>query len=601
MREDGTNSPPATMSGSLFVFWILPTLLLAAVSRYGVDTEIGTIPTQPNPKRSIPVMLDQEYVDDATVPPPSPTPGNFDRWPTSYQDIQNEISSRGRRGTKSAVKPNLKKEASPAPGRGAASDPRRNLLNEKIAELRLDYENHPNDLFRAVTLADTLRYYDIQYRDGGTLQAEGLRIYQHAVTLAQENRQALLTTGQPTDTTPSGKTNINEEIMVDYKEKSADGVLCGVATAQGKLYFMANMFEKAVDSYSLCLAVAPHYVDALNSRGASLLVLGKYEEAARDFLDVIKLDKQRLFSDAFSGLARILEAKEDAVEGGGWDPVVNILETLIPKFEEQLTARPQAKSVFATGLSRYHHTLFVYHDKKTKDYVKAWENLTKGYEYKLTTFQKFQPGSEKMKSDQAMAIFRAGFWPHGIGSQSTTPVFIIGFPRSGSTLLERVLDAHPMIVGTGENSVFNGQLDSIRNQIVEASVSGDGPDRLAQLTKSLANKVVRDMRERWEELEANTPNPDTDRNPKRFVDKMLTNYNNLGFIHMLYPNALVLHIYREPMDTLFSAYKHEFPSGTLDYTSDFVGLAELYNSYRDLIEHWDTVLPGRVTHGTCRS
>lgn len=77
---------------------------------------------------------------------------------------------------------------------------------------------------------------------------------------------------------------------------------------------------------------------------------------------------------------------------------------------------------------------------------------------------------------------------------------------------------------------------------------------------------------------------------------MLTNYYNVGFIHLLYPNALILHVAREPMDTIFSAYKHEFPPGTLDYTSDMEALAELYHAYRDLIEHWDQVLPGRVTH-----
>jgi hypothetical protein len=65
---------------------------------------------------------------------------------------------------------------------------------------------------------------------------------------------------------------------------------------------------------------------------------------------------------------------------------------------------------------------------------------------------------------------------------------------------------------------------------------------------------------------------------------------------MLYPHALILHVVREPMDTLFSAYKHEFPSGTLDYTCDFESLAELYRAYREIMEHWDKVLPGRVTH-----
>jgi hypothetical protein len=157
-----------------------------------------------------------------------------------------------------------------------------------------------------------------------------------------------------------------------------------------------------------------------------------------------------------------------------------------------------------------------------------------------------------------------------------------------------------MIVGTGENSVFNGRLDNIRNQIVDASVtSGNQPDIIRQLTIKLGNQVVDEMYRRWEIIYNNTEKDDStvDRvKPLRLVDKMLTNYYTIGFIQMLYPNALILHVIRDPMDTLFSAYKHDFPAGTLDYTCDFTSLAELYIAYREMIEHWDNVLPGRITH-----
>jgi hypothetical protein len=165
-------------------------------------------------------------------------------------------------------------------------------------------------------------------------------------------------------------------------------------------------------------------------------------------------------------------------------------------------------------------------------------------------------------------------------------------------LLERVLDAHPMIVGTGENSVFNGNLEDIRNRIVKTTMGSGDILAMSELTEDIADEVVDEMRTRWEVLDANTEHTadGEKKKPKRFVDKMLTNYNNVGMIHMIYPNALILHVAREPMDTIFSAYKHEFPPGTLDYTSDFPALAELYHAYREIMEHWDTVLPGRVTH-----
>ena len=205
-------------------------------------------------------------------------------------------------------------------------------------------------------------------------------------------------------------------------------------------------------------------------------------------------------------------------------------------------------------------------------------------------------GFEIQKVAATKQIFTRGLWPDGAGSKTAVPIFVIGFVRSGSTLLERVLDAHPHIVGTGENSVFNGRLDEIRNKIVETSLKGDSI-ALSNVISSLAEDVVEEMRSRWKMVASRGEEQAVDqKDPERFVDKMLTNYYNVGFIHMLFPNALILHIVREPMDTIFSAYKHEFPAGTLDYTSDFSSLAELYHGYRDLMDHWDKELPGRVTH-----
>lgn len=79
------------------------------------------------------------------------------------------------------------------------------------------------------------------------------------------------------------------------------------------------------------------------------------------------------------------------------------------------------------------------------------------------------------------------------------------------------------------------------------------------------------------------------------------NYNNIAFIHTLFPNALILHVVREPMDVLFSNYKHDFMGKNLalkdqDYTCEFESLSEFYKDYRKKMDHWDAVLPGRITH-----
>jgi Sulfotransferase family len=300
-----------------------------------------------------------------------------------------------------------------------------------------------------------------------------------------------------------------------------------------------------------------------------LIILGNYEEAGKDLMTTIQSDQHNWFNDAYTGLARILQANETVVPKG-WDAITEKLDSLIPSLEGMVSGAPSedARKVIANTLNRLHHVMFTYHDVKTKDTSEAWDHLTRSFRYKMSALPSWHSGNEREKIQQTMSIFHRGFWPDHVGSSSKTPIFIIGFVRSGSTLLERILDAHPSIVGTGEDSVFNGRLDKIRNEIVSASVLGD-PLALVDTVQQQADSVVSEMKERWTVIAANTAKaPDEEAikssEPKHFVDKMLNNYYNVGFIHMLFPKALILHVIREPMDTIFSAYKHEFPPGTLD-------------------------------------
>lgn len=355
------------------------------------------------------------------------------------------------------------------------------------------------------------------------MQEEAIAIHQQALNLAWEKRKIALAAGEETNRALTGVVDINEEIMLDYSARSIDGILCAVYTSLGKTFFMANMFEKAVESYTEAIKIEPTYLDAIAARGSSLIILGRYEEAAHDFSHVIERDTKRRFLDAFTGLARVLQAKESALPEG-WEPMIHTLQDLIQILESQVDRIEQSegRALIGNSLARMYHVLFNYHDTKTMNVAAAWESLTRAYKFKMDNLPPWNHGFETQKIQSTKQIFHAGFWPD-VGSDSDVPIFIIGFVRSGSTLLERILDAHPEIVGLGENSVFNGQLDKIRNQIVQTSMLGD-PKALRDDIQRLADGVVNEMKSRWD-LIASAEARAADRpTPSKYVDKMLTNY-----------------------------------------------------------------------------
>lgn len=456
-------------------------------------------------------------------------------------------------------------------------------------------QSKPDELLTIISLAESLRVYDVSYHDGGSVQKEAITNFQKAIQIVLDKKKTMTDGGEKIASSNSVTDPLYGEMFLDYNDRSINGVLCALYTSLGKTYFMANLFENAVNSYSKALEIDPLYYDAISSRGSSYIILGDYEKAATDLSLVMQRDEERRFQEVFTGLARILQAKESAVPGG-WEPMMEILDFLIPFLESKLqdTDAVEFKQSIMASLNRLYHVVFYYHDVKTKNKDLAFEALTKSYEYKMGTVAPWNPEFERQKLSTTKQIFSSSFFPDGVGSDSRLPIFIIGFVRSGSTLLERVLDSHPQIVGTGEDSVFNGNLDRIRNKIVETSVAD--PTQLSKVIEELADEVVSEMQGRWRMMKKEEGQIANEDEPLRLVDKMLTNYYNVGFIHLLFPKALILHVVREPMDTIFSAYKHEFPPGGLDYTSSFESLAQLYHSYRELMIHWDQTLPGRVTH-----
>ncbi len=171
----------------------------------------------------------------------------------------------------------------------------------------------------------------------------------------------------------------------------------------------------------------------------------------------------------------------------------------------------------------------------------------------------------------------------GWGAPSPEPIFIVGLPRSGSTLLEQILASHPQVEGTQE-------LPNVQ-QIV-TRLRGRNPDpndpRYPPILERLS---AEDFVKLGEKYLADTR---VYRTGKRFfIDKMPNNFRHLGLIHLMLPNARIIDARREPMACCFSNFKQLFAQGQ-EFTYSIEDIARYYRTYLELMRHWDCVLPGRI-------
>ena len=244
------------------------------------------------------------------------------------------------------------------------------------------------------------------------------------------------------------------------------------------------------------------------------------------------------------------------------------------------------------------------------DPQRAWNHLAKHNRHHRNEFarrgQPYRRAAAEHQVAQVEAIFTDTFWPvPSVGDPTTAPIFVVGIPRSGSTLLESILSTHTQVVGRGEDSVFNAGLAEFRDNVVRAMARGDAAET-ARYIRSFGAATVRRMLAEpgpaaaaAAAAAAGAPPPGTVGGvAARFaIDKMLTNYMNVGFINLVFPNAPIVHIRRDPRDGLFSCYRHVMNGGDWAWTFDLLDAAHYYTAvYQRMMRHWDKVLPGRILH-----
>jgi hypothetical protein len=187
---------------------------------------------------------------------------------------------------------------------------------------------------------------------------------------------------------------------------------------------------------------------------------------------------------------------------------------------------------------------------------------------------------------RSIALYTAPFFAacQGFGSDRTDPIFVVGLPRSGSTLIEQILASHSGVEGTRELNEIPGIVrDLVLRPAARATPAYPGP--VAGLDGAGARALAERYLARTEIFRtAGTP---------RFVDKMLANFGHIGLIHLMFPRATIIDARRHPLGCGVSCYRQLFARG-LGFTYDLEEFGRHYRAYAELMAHTDQVLPGRV-------
>lgn len=316
--------------------------------------------------------------------------------------------------------------------------------------------------------------------------------------------------------------------------------------------------DEAVEVYEAMLKTQPDAIAVHNNLGNILKNMGRMDDAVEHYRKALKLDPAH--APAIYNLSRT--QKGDAE--GNREAMEAMLETPGISPEQQVNLH------FALGK--------IYDD--LGEYGKSFVHFKQG-NIKDARGEPFDAERHTAAVDRLLTVFNRKFFEErrGLGSESERPVFIVGMPRSGTTLVEQVLASHPKVFGAGELDHIGHLLTDVSRAPVR---SGAGyPEVVGQLDAMAAVRLGEDYISRW---------PPEAKGHARVTDKMPGNFMHLGFIALILPRARIIHCRRDPLDVCLSCYFQHFTS-IMPFSRTLEDLGAYYRDYERVMEHWRAILP----------
>ena len=392
---------------------------------------------------------------------------------------------------------------------------------------------------------------------GQKKEVEALRILGEALKFAPKNVQTLLITAR-IQLRRSALQAAEQAIKLALREEPENP---DALALMGQVYHETDRYEEAIDVLEKSLKARPGNPEALNFYGVALKSVGRLDEARDTILQALKLN------DTMYGGYANLNDLVDFSKGPGaelFDRMEAIFDSIPnPEADAFLPLHfAYAKALDDRGQ----------HEKALEHYITGGRMKRRQLDYKeADTFAFFDGIRAAFPKD----LFKDRKFD---GVDDDRPVFIVGMPRSGSTLVEQILASHPDVYGAGEVKYLSRALGQLRDRFPSLPkypemIEKMGPAQLEIVAKSYQQQLTAGAGD-----------------AKRITDKLLTNYFFLGLINLIFPKAKVIHTRRDPVDTCLSGFTKLFKDD-MPHSYDLGELGRYYGKYRELMEHWEKVLP----------
>jgi tetratricopeptide (TPR) repeat protein len=435
---------------------------------------------------------------------------------------------------------------------GAALALVENRIPEAEAALREHLKRHPTDVAAIRMMAEVAARIG-RLGDAENLLARCLELAPGFAAARQNLAMVLHRRGKP------------EAALIQVEKLLADEPRNpGYRNLRAAVLGRIGEYGASIDQYREVLAEYPNQAKIWMSMGHALKTAGRNAESIEAYVQSIA--RAPNLGEAYWSLAN--------------------LKTFRFAPEQTQAMRAQLAGDQLTAEDRFHFEFSL--GKALEDageYAESFAHYHEGNRLRRAMIE-YDAGETHAHVERSKRLFTRDFFAdrQGWGCPAPDPIFVVGLPRSGSTLIEQILASHSRVEGTMELADV-----AMLSRIVAARTTRPGVSAYPRALEKFSAGELRGFGERYltqTRIQRKTPAP-------FFIDKMPNNFAHLGFIHLMLPNAKIIDARRHPLGCCFSGFKQHFARGQ-SFSYDLEEIGRYYRDYVELMAHFDQVLPGRV-------